>query len=556
MLYRPRALLRRPRLAVILGSAVAALAALPATAAAAPNGAFASDYGNGAISQFTFGTGDTLSANGSVSAGSEPWFESVTPNGKYLYVANWGDGSVSQYSIGADETLTPLSPASVSAGPSNGSIQVAVSPDGRNAYAVNDNGYLTVFNIGSDGTLTSAQTITSGLSGADAVAVSPDGSSVYVGDSGNGEIFQYDRASSGALTPKAIGSVSGSDVGYLDLAITPNGKYLYESSESGTIYEYSVGTGGELSALTPASVSTGQNAYSVIISPNGQNAYSSSCSGNYVYQYTVGSDGQLAPLSPATVATDGCGLPWMTANGGSFYVPDFSSSVYQYDVSSTGALTPKTPATATFSGASELWGFIIPPDQGPVAAFSATAGKAGKATKFNGSASSDSDGTVAVYDWSFGDGHSLSNGGATPSHTYRKAGKYKVTLTVTDDSGCSLTQVFTGQTAYCNGTPAARIVHTVKVVSSTKPLKLSVSPHSAKAGRSTCYVLRATSGGHGVKKVTVRLAGHKATTSANGKAKLCLVLKKGTYHARATKTGYKSAVAAIRVTAASPVFTG
>jgi len=44
-----------------------------------------------------------------------------------------------------------------------------------------------------------------------------------------------------------------------------------------------------------------------------------------------------------------------------------------------------------------------PPAQGPAAAFSAVAASAGSASRFNGSASSDPDGTVARYDWSFGD---------------------------------------------------------------------------------------------------------------------------------------------------------
>jgi len=57
---------------------------------------------------------------------------------------------------------------------------------------------------------------------------------------------------------------------------------------------------------------------------------------------SIGSDGELTPLTPATVSTDGCGLPWLTASGSSFYVPDGGfleggQSIYQFDVSSTGA---------------------------------------------------------------------------------------------------------------------------------------------------------------------------------------------------------------------------
>ncbi|HEX9709332.1 MAG TPA: PKD domain-containing protein, partial [Candidatus Thermoplasmatota archaeon] len=52
---------------------------------------------------------------------------------------------------------------------------------------------------------------------------------------------------------------------------------------------------------------------------------------------------------------------------------------------------------------------------------------------FDGSASSDGDGTIASYEWSFGDGATAS--GSTASHAYAAAGAYTVTLTVTDDQG-------------------------------------------------------------------------------------------------------------------------
>jgi len=54
---------------------------------------------------------------------------------------------------------------------------------------------------------------------------------------------------------------------------------------------------------------------------------------------------------------------------------------------------------------------------------------------FNGSASSDSDGSIASYAWNFGNGSTGS--GATPSHTYATAGTYAVSLTVTDNGGAA-----------------------------------------------------------------------------------------------------------------------
>jgi hypothetical protein len=50
---------------------------------------------------------------------------------------------------------------------------------------------------------------------------------------------------------------------------------------------------------------------------------------------------------------------------------------------------------------------------------------------FDGTASSDSDGSIASYAWTFGDGATAS--GSTASHSYASGGDYTVTLTVTDN---------------------------------------------------------------------------------------------------------------------------
>ncbi len=74
-------------------------------------------------------------------------------------------------------------------------------------------------------------------------------------------------------------------------------------------------------------------------------------------------------------------------------------------------------------------------NQPPVAAF--TSNCTNLVCSFNGSGSSDPDGTVASYAWSFGDG---STGvGATPTHTYAAGGTFQVSLIVTDNLGTAST---------------------------------------------------------------------------------------------------------------------
>ena len=72
-------------------------------------------------------------------------------------------------------------------------------------------------------------------------------------------------------------------------------------------------------------------------------------------------------------------------------------------------------------------------NQPPSASF--TWGATGLTASFNGSGSSDPDGSVTGYAWNFGDGSTGS--GVTPSHTYAAAGTYTAQLTVTDNQGAT-----------------------------------------------------------------------------------------------------------------------
>lgn len=76
-----------------------------------------------------------------------------------------------------------------------------------------------------------------------------------------------------------------------------------------------------------------------------------------------------------------------------------------------------------------------PANRAPTAAFSWSA--AGLTVGFDGTASSDTDGTIAAYAWTFGDGTTAT--GSRPSKTFAAGGTYGVSLRVTDDDGATHT---------------------------------------------------------------------------------------------------------------------
>ena len=84
------------------------------------------------------------------------------------------------------------------------------------------------------------------------------------------------------------------------------------------------------------------------------------------------------------------------------------------------------------------------PNQPPIAVASATitAGVAPLAVSFNGSGSSDPDGSIASYTWTFGDVFDGIRRGRV-THIYAAVGIYSAKLTVTDNSGAAASQSLT-----------------------------------------------------------------------------------------------------------------
>jgi YVTN family beta-propeller protein len=131
-------------------------------------------------------------------------------------------------------------------------------------------------------------------------------------------------------------------------------------------------------------------------------------------------------------------------------------------------------------------GIAVVPNQGPKASLLVTPRRrvAKSRLTFHAGGSSDPDGEIANYAFDFGDGGQVEGASATRFHRYKRPGTYMATVVVTDDEGCSTSSVFTGQTASCNGSAAASVTQSIRVVDRHGPgLRLAGGRRQRLRGR-------------------------------------------------------------------------
>ncbi len=130
-------------------------------------------------------------------------------------------------------------------------------------------------------------------------------------------------------------------------------------------------------------------------------------------------------------------------------------------------------------------------DDPPVAALSAPAGtlKPGVAYTFDASGSSTPDaglgGSVARFDWDWGDGTATPNGGPRAQHTFAADGTPRVTVTVYDDLGLSATA--SASATVFDQLPLVTLVATPATVQVGQAVRLDASGSSDPDGRIVEY---------------------------------------------------------------------
>ncbi len=234
-------------------------------------------------------------------------------------------------------------------------------------------------------------------------------------------------------------------------AITPDGNRLYLASEAGFVTVVDALSNSSIGERIPVGVEPDNFA----ITPDGLRAYVADFNEKGQVHVIDTSSRQLVGAPIDIKETE---YAASSPDGRKVFFSQFGPDTV------TGLDTTTNQVIGPIPTGKGVGALAFVPDQSPTAAFKlAKRVRPGVAATLDGSPSSDSDGTVSSWSWVFQGGAGTGTTKPKLKHTFAKPGKFKVTLTVTDNEGCSINLVFTGQTAYCHGSPAATVTKTVKV---------------------------------------------------------------------------------------------
>ena len=421
--------------------------------------AYITNYADGTVSIIDTDT-DTVTNTVKIEAmkevGSKPLGIAFTPDGSKLYVANALEAGVYANSVSVIDTETKSVIAAVDVG--NYPFGVAVTPDGNEVYVANW-GDTTISVIDTDTNEVTAS-IETGKSPT-GIAFTPDGKKAYVTNSGEGTVSVIDTT-----TKKVIAKVQQVDYTCWGVAVNPIGTKVYVANQ----LSINVSVIDTNKNLVTATVKAGNSPYGVAFTPDGNKAYVTNSGDGTVSVINTTTD---TVISTVNVGSSPMGVA-VSPDEKKVYVANGDSDA----VSVIDTKTNKVIATVNVGAIPVAFGqFIgfIPAKPVLLADFlaSITEGKVPLKVKFTDKSSN----SPTSWKWDFGDGTSSTI--QNPTHTYSKAGKYTVSLTVKNTAGINTTT----KPSYINVVNVAKPVAAFSAVptSGKAPLKVTFTDKSSNS---------------------------------------------------------------------------
>jgi len=268
------------------------------------------------------------------------------------------------------------------------------------------------------------------------------------GRSGHGdEIVTFTFAVAAANTPPTA-NPNGPYEGTVGMAVSFNGTASLDPDGTIDAYSWDFGDGGTGTGPTPDHTYATDGTFTVILTVTDNDGAIDSASTAAVIGL-----GNQPPVADPKGPYDGTLNAAVAFDGSASSDPDGSIAAYNWDFGDGGTGTGPAPVhiyqtVGVFEVALTVWdadgafdtamttAAIGRGNQAPTADSGGPyEGMPGVDVAFDGSASSDPDGSIAAYNWNFGDGGTGT--GPTPVHTYLTEGTFNVTLTVTDNNSAS-----------------------------------------------------------------------------------------------------------------------
>jgi YVTN family beta-propeller protein len=426
-----------PARRLILGFLAIAASATAIAPSAPARDLYVANYASDSMTVIDGATNQVVGAPVPTGAESGPWMTAITPDGKTVYTVGWDSGNL----IGIDTATKQVSGPSVPIGIHAWGI--AITPDGTRAYIATGGGTVTAVNLQTRQVIGAPIPV---CALPNAVIITPDGTRAYVACADSVPIID-------TATNQVVGSVAlPAGVQPYSGAVTPDGKSVFVTDRKGSVVV--IDTATNQATQIPAG---GVELQGLAITPDGKRAYAPDYKTNLIMVIDVATRQVVNPA----------------VTGPGFLEPEFiaaspdGTKVFASQPTANSMVGVQTAANQPFGPIGtglEPGGPAFVPDQSPVASLALPAKvRPGVPATLSGAASTDPDGTAANFAWQFGDGGTATGPAPTAAHTYAKPGSYGAVLTVTDNEGCSVAMVFTGQTASCHGSPAATQTQTVQV---------------------------------------------------------------------------------------------